>query len=247
MKLAARNFSLILLAALLAACSPAAHPADNGLAVQQLAATMAAATISAGITATAVAASPTAAPLSPDSQTGAPTAQALLFINTDNAACRSGPGTDFKVIANYPAGTSVDLAGQDTADNYWIVLDPASKDLCWVSIQDATPTGDYQSLPQVTPPAVSVSVPGKPSRGAWNFSCDNTTLTTILAWNVSNGGAPNGFRIYREGSQIADVPATQTTYTDKTPFTYGSSIAYAVAAYNDAGLSQQVTWNFHCP
>ena len=248
MKFSARVL-ILAMAVLLAACNfpqtSQRGPTQTQVpSVAQQAATIVAATMSAFATSIP----PTLAPLSSAvPPTGAPTAQAQLVINTDNAACRSGPGTDFKVIANFPAGTSVDLSAQDTADNYWIVVDPTSHDLCWVSVQDATPTGNYQSLPQVTPQAVTITVPGKPSRGAWNFSCDNTTLTTILAWNVANGGAPNGFRIYREGSQIADVPATQTSYTDKTPFTYGSSITYAVSAYNDAGSSQQATWNFHCP
>lgn len=228
---------------ILAACNlPTGQPATQGPSVNELAATIVAATLKAAATST-----PPITPFaSPMPLATTPAGKATLFINVDNAACRSGPGPDFKEIAKFPAGTTVDLAGQDTADSYWIVTDPTSHDLCWVSVQDATPAGNFQALPQVTPPAASVSVPAKPSRGSWNFSCDNSSLTIILGWNAPSGPV-NGYRIYRKGSQIADVPSDQTKFTETIPFTYGSSMTYAVAAYNDAGVSPEATWNFHCP
>lgn len=232
----------IAMALLLAACNLPTAQAPQGPSVNDVAATIVAATMQAVAT-SAPATTPLASPLPPVATSAD---KPSLFINAQNASCRSGPGPDFKVIATLAAGTSVSLVGQDTADNYWIVKDPASGDTCWVSVQDATPTGNFQSLPQMTPPAVSISAPGKPSRGAWNFSCDNSTLTTILGWNPPSGSV-NGYRVYRKGSQIADVPASQTSFTETIPFTYGSSMDYEVAAYNDAGLSQQATWNFHCP
>ncbi len=175
-----------------------------------------------------------------------PTTRPMLFINTDQAKCRSGPGNDFNVVATFPAGASVLMIARDNSDAYWIVQDPATDAQCWVRAQDSTPSGSFEILPEMTPHAVTVTVPNKPNRGAWNFNCDNTTLTTILAWNPPSGPV-NGYRIYRQGNQIADVPASQTSYTDKIPFTFGSSMSYSVAAYNDAGPSQQTVWNFHCP
>ncbi len=228
---------------LLAACAPAGAPTAPSLSVQELAATIAAATIQAGPTATTIALTPFTSSAVPG--TG-PAVKPTLVIHNDNSACRSGPGADFKVIATFTAGTSVDMAGKDSADSYWIVVDPTSHNLCWVPMQDATPSGSYTSLPEMTPQAVSVPVPNKPGKGVWNFACDNSSLTTILGWNAPSGPV-NGYRIYREGAQIADVPATQTSYTEKVPFRYGSNMSYAVAAYNDAGVSQQTVWNFHCP
>ncbi len=237
-----RSMAFLLVATLLlAACGPQSSQATPGPSVDELAATIAAATIQAARAGTA-----TAAAASPTAPAATPTVKPTLFVHADNAACRSGPGTDFKVIATFPAGTTVDMTGKDTTDGYWIVQDPTSRDLCWIQAQDATPSGSFDLLPEMTPQPVSVSVPNKPSKGVWNFACDNTTLTTILGWNAP-AGPVNGYRIYRQGTQIADVPSTQTSYTDKTPFRYGSSIDYAVAAYNDAGVSPQLVWNFHCP
>jgi hypothetical protein len=68
----------------------------------------------------------------------------------------------------------------------------------------------------------------------------------ILYWYPPQGPV-NGYRIFRKGEQVADLPPTLTKYTEKTPFMYGSTIEYSVAAYNDAGLSAPRTWNVHCP
>ena len=224
----------------LAACNSTGPNTGSEPSVAQLAATIAAATINASQAGT------TSAALTPLAPAVTPTTRPTLFIHADNASCRTGPGPDFKVLTTFAAGTTVDMAGKDSANSYWIVVDPGSHSLCWIQAQDATPAGSFDLLPEMTAQPISVSAPGKPSRGAWNFSCDNTTLTTILAWNATTGTA-NGFRVFRQESQIADLPATQTTYTDKIPFRYGSSMTYSVAAYNDAGTSPPVVWNFHCP
>ncbi len=226
----------------LAACNMPGSQAAPGPSVNEQAATIVAATMSAA-TLQASQQTPIVSTIPPLATEGG---KPSLFINTDNAACRGGPGPDFKVIASYPAGTSLDMVGKDRADNYWIVVDPISHDQCWVSIQDATPTGNFQGLPEIKPPTPSAGVPPQPAKGAWNYACDNTTLTTVLGWTAPSGPV-NGYRLYRDDNQIADVPATQTTYTEKIPFKYGSSISYAVAAYNDAGVSAKTTWNFHCP
>ena len=47
----------------------------------------------------------------------------------------------------------------------------------------------------------------------------------------------NGFRIYRAGTQIADVPANTTTYKDVVNVPVNTVIIYGVAAYNEAGIS----------
>ncbi len=224
----------------LSACGTAGNATAAEPSVQQLASTIAAATVNAAAAGTATAA------VTPTVPSATATIQPTLFINAATSSCRSGPSPDFEVIATYTAGTTVPLVGKDSADSYWVVQDPGSHSDCWISVQDGTPGGSFDTLPDMTPPPVSGAVPGKPAKGAWNFACDNTTLTTILDWRPTTGTV-NGYRIFRQGNQIADVPSTQTNYTDKIPFTYGSSMQYSVAAYNEAGMSPQLNWNFHCP
>ncbi len=175
-----------------------------------------------------------------------PTTKPTVTIHTDGAKCKSGPGPDFKVLATYSTGTTADLIAKDTADGYWVITDPGSGSTCWLQIQDATPAGSFDLLPEVTPQAVAQSAPNRPSKANWNYSCDSTSLTTILGWNAP-AGSVNGYRVFRQGTHIADVDAGTTTYKETIPFNYGSSISYAVEAYNDAGNSPQLTWNFSCP
>jgi uncharacterized protein YgiM (DUF1202 family) len=174
-----------------------------------------------------------------------PTTKPTLVINKDNSKCRSGPGTNFKVIASYNTGTHVDLVGKDTADSYWQVKDPASLNTCWVQAQDATPGGSFDSLPEVTPQVTTTKAPAQPGSIVYTFTCDNTSVTTKLSWS-DNANDENGFHLYRQGTQIADLPPNSTSYTDTVPYTLGSQMTYAVEAYNDVGVSPQRSIAFTC-
>lgn len=241
MKWVSQTASLLVGICLLAACAPKGAPSDNGPTVEQLAATIAAATLNTGATGTASAA------LTPDAPPATPTIAPTLFIHAASAACRSGPGPDFRVIATFPSGATVSAVAKDTTDSYWIVMDPGSHNTCWIQAADATPAGSFDLLPDITPQPVAMPVPPEPSSvGRPNFACDNSTLTTILAWNAP-AGPVNGYRVFREGSPVADLPANQTSFTDKIPFVYGSSVQYSIVAYNDAGPSPKRTWTVHCP
>jgi hypothetical protein len=231
----------------LAGCNlPAAQPKPT-MSVLDQAATIVAATL--GPQGAATGAKPASASATP-SPTAAVTATATtkpaLFIKTDGAQCRSGAGTDFKEIAAFAAGTTVDMVAKDTTDGYWLVKDPTSGSSCWVSVQDATPSGSFDLLPEITPPPVAAEPPTKPTLQNWNYNCDNTSLTVILAWAAPPGNV-NGYRVYREGTKVADLPASTTTYTETIDFTFGSTVDYAVEAFNDAGAGPQATHAITCP
>ncbi len=228
----------------LAACNLPAGTVNQGTSVAQQAATIVAATLNA------VAVHPTDVPITPFASpvvlAATPTVKPTLFINTDQANCRSGPGADFKVIATFAAGTTVDMIGKDSADSYWIVKDPTSLGLCWIPVQDATPGGNFESLPEMTPQVSTKGVPLPPTIFYPNFSCDNSTLTTALTWNDVNNNE-NGYRIYRDTIQVGDVPANSTTFSETIDFTFGSTVTYSIAAYNDAGTSPQKSLKVKCP
>ena len=174
-----------------------------------------------------------------------PTTRPTLYIHADNASCRTGPGNDFKVIATFPAGTTLDMAGKDSADGYWIVVDPVSHNLCWIQAQDATPAGSFDLLSEMTPQASDQNVPAKPMALGWPFFCaynadGGFTVTTQLTW-MDAANNENGYRVYRAGIQIADLPANATSYKDTTNVPANTVIIYGVEAYNDAGASPQAT------
>jgi hypothetical protein len=231
------RLAAVLASLLLASCNlPLAQP-TSGPSVNEQAATLVAATLQAAATATAPAVTPFASPVVPDVT---PTTKPTLLINTDNASCNSGPSADFNVIATFAAGTSVDLIGKDSADSYWIVVDPTSHNLCWVQAQDGTASGSYQTLPQMTPPAASNNpkTPAGPGYVIWTFSCAGSQITVTLTW-PDKADNEKGYHVYRDGSQIAELPPNSTSYTDTTSDAGGKVIVYAVAAYNDVGSSPQ--------
>jgi hypothetical protein len=243
MKLPGKLLSALLLLTFLAACNLPGVQVNTNISPQDQAATVVAMTLQAGgiTTSPGSASTPFASPVPPK-----PTVKPTLSINTNNAQCRSGPGTNFKVVATYPSGTIVDLLAKDTADGFWIVKDPASADLCWVQVQDATPGGSFESLPEVTPQASTASVPARPGSINYTFNCDNATLTTSMKWSDSADNE-NGYRVYRLGTQIADLPANTTSFDENIPYDIGTSITYSIEAYNDSGPSAQRSITFHCP
>jgi hypothetical protein len=207
------------------------------------ASTMVAMTLQAGALPTSqasAAATPYASPV-----VATPTTKPTLYINKDNSQCRSGPGADFKVIASFNTGTTVNLVAKDSADSYWLVVDPTSADICWVQAQDASPSGSYDSLPEVTPQASTNKAPARPGSIVYTFSCDSTSVTTKLSW-TDNANNENGYHVYRLGTKIADLPPNSNSYTDTVNYTLGTQMNYAIEAYNDAGVSQQRTITFSC-
>ena len=183
------------------------------------------------------------------SPVAAATATISTPILTINQAvnCRKGPGDNFDTVTSFDTGIKVEIAGKDNADSYWVVKIPNSTDICWVAAQYGTASGDYSSLPEMTPSASTAGVPPRPGALYFNFTCTNsaTSVTTDLKW-VDNADNEKGYRVYRGETMIADLPANSTTYTDNTTITYGSVLTYYVEAYNDAGASPRRTASFSC-
>jgi hypothetical protein len=228
----------------LAACNmPGAQPTSSP-ALQEQAATIVAATMNA---------QPTAKPTtvvtpfnSPAAPTVTPTAKPTLKIKAAGTECRQGPGGDATVIATFEAGKTLDLVGKDNVNSFWVVVDPTSHNLCWVQGADGTPGGSYQTVAEVTPPASSTGspskVPARPPFVRYAFQCSfgsgGTEVKVDLTW-TDNANNETGYYVYRDGSQIADLPANSTSYSDTTTAASGHTYVYGVAAYNDSGTSDQ--------
>ena len=172
----------------------------------------------------------------PTTPTVTATAKPELKINASGAACRTGPNADSEILTTLGAGTTVDMIAKDTADGYWMVKDPVSGSSCWVQMQDATASGSFSLLPEVTPQAVeSKTTPAKPGSSSnfnyWEYNCGAGTVS--LQW-LDNADNETGYRIYRNGQMIADLPAGSTSYTDAIYLGIGP-LDYSIQAYNDAG------------
>lgn len=222
---------------LLTACNSSSTPATQALSVDDQAATIVAMTFQAA-TQSAVNNPPTPLPLAT-----ATFDQPRLYIRA-NSSCRTGIGSNFKVVANFPTDTTVEMLGKDSAQGAWLIQMPDGAGSCWVLAQDSSPTGSFENLPEITPQPVAGQPPSAPSTLRWPYSCTYEhdvvdKLAIALSWTNTAQDA-NGFRVYRNETLVADVPANVNTYSDETDVTTGSSITYSVEAYNDAGVSPRL-------
>lgn len=222
------------LSLILWACGPAAQ-AQPTIDVNSAASTLVALTFQVATQ---------AAELNPPTSTPPPataTLEAPALYTNQNVKCRTGAGANFQVVTSFPPGTKVDMVGKDSADGAWLVQVPGSPETCWVLAQDASPSGDFQRLPEMTPQPSSQKPPTQPASINWPFFCEyeqgvTYKVTTDLSWFDAANDA-NGFRVYRGDTLITDVSVGTTSYTDTTEVTIGSNLTYSVEAYNDAGVS----------
>src|SRR5574341_1666676 len=206
---------IVALAFVLPACNIGVKPPSpfnvNEAAATIVAQTLQAATESAVKGSTTGTPMPFASPAPPTSTISAP----ILTIN-DPTNCRSGPGANFQLIMAFAPGTKLILLGKDTADNYWLVQIPQTQNTCWASGEYATASGNFASLPEVTPTAGAVnSAPARPGSlfYQWVGPCSN--LTTTLSW-ADSAKNETGYHVYRNNTLVADLPANSTAYTDVT-------------------------------
>ncbi len=221
------------------ACGTIAKTPES-LTVSEVASTIVALTFQA---ATQSASLHTSTPISLPAST--PTfAKPLLYIN-DNTQCRTGTSSNFKAVAKLSMGMTVTLIGKDTSQSAWLIQAPNSAEPCWVLAGDGSPSGDYESLPEVTPQPSTQKPPSTPVIIGWPWSClysDGVIykFTIILSW-IDPAHDANGFLVFRSNTQIADLAATTTSFTDTTNVVIGANLTYSVEAYNDAGSSPQRT------
>ena len=177
--------------------------------------------------------------------TATPTfAKPLLYIK-DDTQCRTGTSSNFQAVAALSRGITVELIGKDTSQSAWLIQAPNNAGTCWVLAGDGSPSGDYESLPEVTPQPSTQKPPSIPAFVGWPWFCTYSNgvmykATVNLSW-IDPARDANGFRVYRQGTLIADVPATTTSVIDTINVVIGTDMQYSIAAYNDAGVSPQRT------
>lgn len=253
--------ALTLLFAILSCNLPGGEPP---LSVDDQAATIIAATLQAGsqngadapITATySETPNPTTPSVTPTlgaTPTITPTFSTPMLTVIEQTNCRSGPGQDYEVVFTYLPGAELIILGRYETENYWLVKsDESPTGTCWLWGEFVEVTGSYWVVPSVTPPPTATqSLPGAPSFQNWDYTCtyngSNNDLDVILEWSDKSNNE-TGFRLYRDGGLVADLPAGSTTYADKVAVNSGQSVGYRVEAYNSTGTAGTTTISISCP
>ncbi len=252
MKLVKRALTCTLLCLLAAACSLPGDTQASPTVDQSQIATFAAATLDAQLS--AVPPTPQATPTLV--MTGTPTATItptyslpMLTVNEDTN-CRTGPGQDFEVVTVFRAGKQAEILGRSTSGDYWIVKNPENGAPCWIWGEYVAVSGSLHLLPSMTPPPTATqSPPEAPSNLTYTFSCTyngvGTDVTTSLEWN-DNARNEKGYRIYRNGVYVIELPPDSTSYYETAAIDLGGTVSYGVEAFNDTGPSPQASFSFTC-
>jgi hypothetical protein len=246
-------FTLIL--ALLACNLPAS---EQPLSVDEQASTIIAATLQEGlrngadvpITAT-FSPVPQIASTSGATPTITPTYSTPFLTVLQQTNCRTGPGQDYEVVFTYLPNAKLEIIGYYGIENYWLVKSSETPTgNCWLWGEFVEVSGSYWVVSSVTSPPTSTQArPNAPSFQSWDYLCEfngaNFNLTVTLKWSDKSGNE-TGFRLFRNGELIADLPANSTSYTDRHTVNSGQNVSYRLEAYNSTGIESDSTSSFGC-
>jgi hypothetical protein len=165
--------------------------------------------------------------------------------------CRTGPGQDYEVVFTYLPNAKLEIIGYYGIENYWLVKSAESPTgNCWLWGEFVEVTGSFWVVPSVTPPPTSTKTPpNAPSFQSWDYLCEvngaNNDLTVTLKWSDKSNNE-TGFRLYRNGELVIDLPANSTSYVDKFAVNSGQTVSYLLEAYNSTGVESDTTSSFGC-
>ncbi len=245
-----RSFIFVVLLFLLVGCN---FPVQPPFSLEEQAATVVAATLQAQrhletptmpISAdTDVARTPTL--VQSPTPTITPTYSTPILKVNESTNCRSGPGQSFEILITFMPGATVEIVGRYPQDNYWIVKNP-NGGTCWIWGEYSTATGSHWTVPSMTPPpAPTQSPPAPPGALKYQYSCTLAgEVTTNLTW-TDRADNEQGYRVYRNGTLVAELSANTTAYLDIF-ISGGGLISYGVSSFNAAGNSAQATISFSC-
>ena len=172
-----------------------------------------------------------------------PTYSVPLLTLREATNCRTGPGQPYEIVLTYQVNQILEIAGRYEPGNFWLVKSAESPTgTCWLWGEFADVVGSYWMVPSVTPPptaTLSPLPPRAPSLHDFDYDCDgfNNTLSFYVLWN-DKAENESGYRIFRDGLQVAELPANSNTFAETIMMPENQSTEYYVQAYNAAGLAQ---------
>ncbi len=187
-------------------------------------------------------------------QPAAPASSAPTLTVRASTNCRAGPGTNYDIVFTYPPGTKLEITGRDESGSFWLVKsDKSSTGSCWMWNGSVDVVGNTQTVRTIlasTATATSASTPG----GAlpktlfvdkWEYSCNNGTLTFTMNW-IDRVTGEAGYRIFRNGEQLVELPANSTSYTDILAVSAGQSVEYYLQVFGPDGTVNSSVMKAQC-
>jgi len=227
MKLQKSTFAFVLLILALLACNlpgsevPTAEPPSP--------------TVEAPVTIIVIENTPTTAPVATETPTptSTPSIPAELTLST-NSNCRLGPSGFYNIVDQISSGQVLPASGRNE-DNTWWQVTNATDRKCWIFHENAQANSDFSSLPIESGPPL----PSTPSQFyVTQQQCQpgSKKFTVTLKW--TGGADADWFRLYRDGSRIAELKVTNINYKDANA-PLNKNLTYEIEAYNENGTSQK--------
>ncbi|MEO8355079.1 MAG: SH3 domain-containing protein [Chloroflexota bacterium] len=168
--------------------------------------------------------------------TQTPTYSVPMLTVREQTNCRAGPGQDYEILFTYLAGKQLEIAGRYDPNNFWLVNAPESPTgTCWLWGEYVEVTGSYWVVPSVTPPGTATLAPPQaPSMKNWEYSCSGGTMTVLLEW-TDKATDETGYRVFRNGEMLVELPANSASYTDSVALLSGEDVEYYVQVYAPGG------------
>ena len=176
-----------------------------------------------------------------------PTYSVPMLTVRESTNCRAGPGETYEVVITYLQGKELEVAGHSDSGDFWLVKSPESPTgTCWLWGQFVDVTGSYWAVPSVTaPPTATEPPPQQVILQNWEFFCSGGTITVTILW-FDRSDNEAGYRIFRNGEAVAELPANSTTYTETTELAAGEWVEYYIQIYNANGSANSSVMRMTC-
>jgi hypothetical protein len=187
-------------------------------------------------TSTPIATATLAAPPTVAATAKAASSSTAQVVPTANPYCRKGPGYGYDAITFLLSETAYNVIGRDNLNSWWQVQAPGNVD-CWVADAYVTKQGPVEQVSIVK----AQPLPGTPAQFVNSYVCDTSKKTLTVALNWAAVDYVTGYHIYRDGTQVAELGPTATSYGDKAP--RGENVVYELEAFNDYGVAPRIATN----
>jgi hypothetical protein len=251
-----QKFAILILCLLLTACTLPLASSQNENDLNDQAATLVAMTLNAIGTPTFTNTpntplpTPTLAITRTPTPTITPTYSVPMLTINEPTNCRSGPGQSYDILFTFLAGASAEIVGSYPTNNYWTVKVPGMENPCWVWGEYTTVSGSTWTVPTVNPPATTTaSPPDAPSISSWDYLCGyggaGPNVTVTIEWTDRADGE-SGYRIYRNGESVAELPANSSSFTEVVDIDAGENLTYSIEVVSSAGVTRSSPINLSC-
>ena len=179
-----------------------------------------------------------------------PTFSTPMLTVLQQTNCRSGPGQDYDIVRTYLPKQKLLILGRYEPTNYWLVktleLKSSTVGSCWLWGEYVKLSGSYWVVPTVTPPPTATTAPpAAPGLLDWRFDCGSGNMTFTVLW-ADKATNETGYRVFRDGKQVVELPADSTSYSETIPLQSGESAAYYIQVYAPSGTANTSVMKLTC-